>query len=244
MARKAYPSELTDAQWRLLAPHIPLAPVRWPTPALVRARVGQRHPLRAARRLPVAVPAGGLPTLGDGRRLCPRLAARWDLGAPPRRAAPPGPGPRRPGPGAERGHPRQPVGEDHGTGGPRGDDGGKKVSGRKRHLLVEPTGLLLRVVVHPANVADRNGGKLVLAGLGERCPRLTHLWADAAYQGPFATWVTVTRGWSVTSVTIVKQQRRWVRVSEGQGPPPDPKGFQVLPRRWVVDGWWSGRSGG
>lgn len=54
------------------------------------------------------------------------------------------------------------------------------MSGRKRHLLVDTMGLLLRVVVHPANVQDRDGGRLVLAGLGERFPRLTHLWADGA----------------------------------------------------------------
>jgi putative transposase len=113
------------------------------------------------------------------------------------------------------------------------------VNGRKRHVLVDTTGLLLHVVVHPANVADRDGGRLVLGGLAERFPRLAHVWADTAYPGPFAIWVTQTLGWSVT---IVRKPRRWVWVAEGQEPPPYPVGFQVLPRPWVVKrtiGWLS-----
>jgi len=113
------------------------------------------------------------------------------------------------------------------------------VNGRKRHLLVDTTGLVLAVLVHPANLQDRDGGRLLLPGLAERFPRLAHLWADSAYQGPFAAWVTETLGWSVT---IVRKQRRLVRVAEGQEPPPYPVGFQLLPRRWVVErtfGWLS-----
>ena len=113
------------------------------------------------------------------------------------------------------------------------------MNGRKRHLLVDKTGLVLRVVVHPGDVQDRDGGRLVRAGLTEQFPRLAHLWADAAYQGAFATWVTEALGWSVT-MTIVKKARRWVRVAAEQEPPPYPVGFQVLPRRWVVErtfGW-------
>ncbi len=113
------------------------------------------------------------------------------------------------------------------------------MNGRKRHLLVDTLGLMLAVLVHPADVQDRDGGRLLLPGLAERFPRLAHLWADGAYQGPFADWVTETLGWSVT---IVRKQRRWVRVAEGQEEPPYPVGFQLLPRRWVVErtfGWLS-----
>ena len=70
-------------------------------------------------------------------------------------------------------------------------------------------------------------------------PRLAHLWADSADQGPFAQWVTETLGWSVT---IVRKPRRWVWVAVGEEPPSYPVGFQVLPRRWVVErtiGWLS-----
>jgi len=85
-------------------------------------------------------------------------------------------------------------------GGPRGYDGGKKVSGRKRHILVDTLGLLLKVVVHPANVQDRDGAKHVLAGLPERFPRLRHLWADQAYTGSIGDWITEQLGWTVQIV--------------------------------------------
>jgi putative transposase len=85
-------------------------------------------------------------------------------------------------------------------GGPRGYDGGKKVSGRKRHILVDTLGLLLKVVVHPANVQDRDGAKHVLAGLPERFPRLRHLWADQANTGSIGDWITEQLGWTVQIV--------------------------------------------
>lgn len=73
-------------------------------------------------------------------------------------------------------------------GGPRGFDGGKKVSGRKRHVLVDTLGLLLKVVVHPANLHDRLGAKLVLGALGTDLPRLRHIWADQGYAGALRQW--------------------------------------------------------
>jgi transposase len=77
------------------------------------------------------------------------------------------------------------------------------VKGRKRHLLVDTQGFLLQPVVHPADLADRDGGKLVLLRLQpwkERFPRLKHLWLDSAYQGKFEDWVKATFGWSVEVV--------------------------------------------
>lgn len=71
------------------------------------------------------------------------------------------------------------------TGGPRGDDGGKKVHGRKRHILADTTGLL-KVHLPGADVQDRDDAKLLLALLGTLFPRLAMLWADAGYQGPCA----------------------------------------------------------
>lgn len=69
------------------------------------------------------------------------------------------------------------------VGGPRGYDGGKKVSGRKHHILVDTQGALLEVRVHPADVHDRRGAELSLDGLGAEFPRVTLVWADSAYQG-------------------------------------------------------------
>ena len=114
------------------------------------------------------------------------------------------------------------------------------MSGRKRHLLVDTTGLLLKVHVHPANIADRDGATNLLTLLGAAFPRLIHLWADAGYQGRFVTWVTETLGWTVA---IVRKPRRWVWWPADSEPPPMPTGFQVLPRRWVVERTfaWLGR---
>jgi putative transposase len=61
------------------------------------------------------------------------------------------------------------------VGGPRGYDGGKKINGRKRHLLVDTQGLIMRAVVHPADIADRDGAKLLLAPLHGRLPRLRQI---------------------------------------------------------------------
>jgi len=73
-------------------------------------------------------------------------------------------------------------------GGPRGFEGGKKVWGRKRHLLVDTLGLLLKVVVHPASLHDRQGAKLVLSTVKERFPRLELIWADQGYARALRQW--------------------------------------------------------
>jgi putative transposase len=65
------------------------------------------------------------------------------------------------------------------VGGPRGYDGGKQVNGRKRHLLVDTQGLIMRASVHPANIADRDGAKRLLAPLQGQAPGLQHIWADS-----------------------------------------------------------------
>jgi putative transposase len=70
-------------------------------------------------------------------------------------------------------------------GGPRGDDGAKKLSGRKRHLLVDTLGLVLRVLVHPADLQDRAGAPWLLLPLATALPRLELIWADSAYLGHY-----------------------------------------------------------
>ena len=116
----------------------------------------------------------------------------------------------------------------------RGYDGGKQIKGRKRHILVDTEGLLLKVKVHSAKIFDRDGIKLLLEGAKEMFPRLSHLWLDAGYngEGRGKDWVEKVLGWTAQ---IAKRPRRWVRVPEGEEPPPYPKGFIVLPRRWVVE---------
>jgi putative transposase len=105
------------------------------------------------------------------------------------------------------------------------------VSGRKRHIIVDTEGLLLRVVVHPASVQDRDGGTMVVAEVATpgAFPRLEHLWADGAYDGT----VEFARDYAGLRIEIVKRT-------------PEMQGFVVLPRRWVVERTfaWLGRNRG
>lgn len=104
-------------------------------------------------------------------------------------------------------------------GGVRGLDGGKLMVGRKRHILVDTLGLLLVIVVTAACVPDRDGAKLVFAKARLRFPGLSKVWADGAYRGPLIEWVRVVCSWVLE---IVK-------------PSDQAKGFEVLPKRWIVE---------
>jgi len=110
------------------------------------------------------------------------------------------------------------------TPGVRGYDAGKKVNGRKRHLLVDTLGLVLMVIVHAANVQDRDGAKWLLEKVKGRFPRLRLIWADGGYAGQFVDWVK----------TVCQRVLEIVKRSD------EVPGFQVLPHRWVVErtfGW-------
>jgi putative transposase len=95
------------------------------------------------------------------------------------------------------------------------------VLGRKRHLIVDTLGLGLVIVVHAANVQDRDGAKLALA-------RLTRIWADGGSSGQLVTW---TKAWLQVALTIVAK-------------PSDQRGFAVRPKRWIVERTfaWLGRN--
>jgi putative transposase len=131
----------------------------------------------------------------------------------------------------------------------RGFDGGKKVKGRKRHLLVDTEGFVLKAKVHSAKVMDYEGIKTLLRKANECFPRLSHLWLDAGYRGEDkgADWARKTLGWSVDLVeppkkpapeaVLMRWAREWAKegvAADWQEPLP-PKGFVVLPRRWVVE---------
>jgi transposase len=95
--------------------------------------------------------------------------------------------------------------------------------------------------VLPADLHDREGAKLLLAPLVGQLPRMAKVWADSAYQG-LKKWLKETLGWDLEVVKHWWTGLRWVWVPEGQEPPvlDFPAGFQVLPRRWVVErtfGW-------
>ena len=132
-----------------------------------------------------------------------------------------------------------------GVGGVRGYDAGKQVKGRKRHLLVDTAGLVLSVNVHSADSMDRAGGTLLLPSetIHTQFPRLQHVWLDAGYngKGKGKDWIERALGWSAE---IVKHRPRYKKVWVFEDLPDDqidwskylpPPGFQVLPRRWVVE---------
>lgn len=115
------------------------------------------------------------------------------------------------------------------------------MNGRKRHLLVDSNGFLLKVLVHSADVPDRSGGQMLLETLDGQYPRLSHVWADGGYTKPFQDWVQQHLGWSVQ---VVKRARKREGVMDDLArllmTPAEydrlyGNGFRVLPRRWVVE---------
>jgi len=133
----------------------------------------------------------------------------------------------------------------------RGYDGGKKISGRKRHLFVDTQGFLLKIKVHSAAIMDRDGVELLLEPTKdkERFPRLSHVWLDGGYKGEDKgkEWIEKELGWRAEIVQHPPKPRGiwapadavidWSKVMP-------PSGFRVLPRRWVVERTfsWFGQS--
>ena len=132
------------------------------------------------------------------------------------------------------------------AGGPRGYDGGKKVSGRKRHLLVDTLGLVMGVVVHEADIQDRAGAVLLFDKVRNLFPRMQHVWADAGYTGKLIAAVKQVMGWTVEIVKHPWSGNLWTWVEKAQPAPviEKPVGFVVLKRRWVVERTfaWLGKS--
>jgi putative transposase len=256
MNRRPYPTDLSDAEYALLDPHLP------PLSASGRPRL---HPLREIldgifyvvrtgcqwRCLPHEYPPWK--TVYHYFRLW-RLNGTWErvhtalreqLRILAGRQAQPSAGVLD----------SQSV-KTTSVGGVRGFDGAKKINGRKRHLLVETQGLVLTVKVHSAELQDRAAVPLVLAGAKEQFPRLEHLWVDQGYTGGGKTWVEEHLGWRVEVVRHPPKPRgEWVPHGDlsdwrktwftWERLPPAPKVFRgVLPRRWVVERTfsWFGQS--
>jgi transposase len=106
------------------------------------------------------------------------------------------------------------------AGGPRGLDAGRKIKGRKRHLLTDTAGILIAGIVHEASIQDRNGAPALLALIRSAFPWLRHVFADGGYAGKKLKTALASIGqWTIE---IVKR----ADVA---------KGFKLLPRRWVVE---------
>jgi putative transposase len=114
------------------------------------------------------------------------------------------------------------------VGGERGYDAGKKVKGRKRHILVDTMGNLLHAVAHPASIQDRDGAQLLLTDVPQAVwARLERIWADGGYRGQLVAWVKKT--FDVVLDIVLRSD--------------DATGFEVLPKRWIVERTfaWLGR---
>jgi putative transposase len=239
--RKAYPSDLTDAEWEILEPLIPAISEEAVHVKYTRREIvnGILYVLRSGcpwRLMPHDLPAWG--TVHDYFRQWQKQGI-WDQALE-----------------ALRKQMRKKQGRDEEPsaavidsqsiktsavrGEAKGYDAGKKIWGRKRHLLVDTQGNLMEVKVTGADDSDLGGGKKLLEPLQERFPRMRLLWGDSHYGGQMVEWAKEHLGW------IVQTVRRLGTPHDANTIEPKPKAkaskgrFTVLPRRWVVErafGW-------
>jgi transposase len=239
-SRAAYPSDLSDAEWQLLAPLIPV-PKTGGRPAIHERREivnALAYWLRAGcawRLLPHDLPPWQ--TVYSYWRTWQRegrweqILARLREGERTRLG-------REATPSAGVLDSQSVKGTDRG--GMHGYDGAKRLNGVKRHLLVDTLGIVVKACVSPASVGDRDAAMVLLSLLGNGLARLRHLWADAGYRGAFVDWAKQLLG-----ITVQITHRRdggmrhtWARTDT---PPRSVARFAVVPRRWVVErtfGWF------
>ncbi len=219
--RARAPSDLTDAQWQVIAPHLPAQrpgrrgrPRIWPWRRIIEAILYLDRTGCAWRYLPADFPPwqtvyscfaawrddGTLARLHEVLRTLARAAAG-----------------RKPQPTAAVIDSQSVRAADTVPRDSRGWDNAKKVDGRKRHIAVDTTGLVLDVVITAASVQDRIGARPLLWNTHRACRHVRLVWADAGYTGKLASWAASMK------MTLQIVARR------------DPHTFEVLPRRWVVE---------
>jgi putative transposase len=192
--RPPYPTDLTNAQWARLAPLVPAQqergrPLKYARREILNALLYMAHTGCQWRCLPHDFPRRGAVRYyfdrwtADGTLERLHTALREQV----RTAAGRDPQPRA---GIVASQTvktgRQP--------GVRGDDGAKRTTGRKRHLLVDTQGLLLAVLVTAANISDPAGARLLFSAAHPGLPRLQHIWADSIYGGTLVAWAAACWG--------------------------------------------------
>jgi putative transposase len=243
---RLYPTDLSDAEWRILEPLIPAPKPGGRPPTWTRRQIlnGIFYLVRSGcqwRLLPREYPPWK--TVHHYFRAW-RLDGTWErLNATLRERE-----------RVRQGRNPQPSGcildsqsvKTTSVGGIRGYDGGKRLNGRKRHLLVDTLGLVLRATVHAANIQDRAAVPQVLEGVKDLFGRLAHIWLDQGYTGTGKRWIEEHLGWTTEIVRHAPTERgewRYTRGEDGKlhgtyvrfAPEPK-KGFQgPLPRRWCVE---------
>jgi putative transposase len=223
---RRYPSDLTDAQWAALEPALPVPLCRTP----LGGRPEKHHRRAMVNAILYLVDNGckwrALPADFPPWQTVYGLHARWKadrvldditdrLRAAVRRAAGRA---AEPSAGVVDSQSVAESAEGVVPAATSGYDGHKHVNGRKRHVLADTLGLLIAVVVTPANAQDRDGAVVLVLRARRRGRRLQHLWADNAYEGNWISWAHSALG---LDVEIVRR--------------PDLAAFKVLPRRWVIE---------
>lgn len=235
-SRKAYPSDLTDAEWKILEPLIPSIAEDATNVVHERREIvnGILYVLRSGcpwRLMPHDLPAWGtvyyyLQTW--------RKAGIWDKALEALRKQ------ERKRQGRDE-EPSAAVIDSQSIktsavrGKSKGFDMGKKIWGRKRHTLVDTEGNLMDVKVTAAEDSDSAGGKQLLLPLLDRFPRLKLIWGDSHYGGKLREWVKEHFGWDVQTVRRLGTTSDTSTIEPKPTTKPSTRGFVLEPRRWVVE---------